>query len=94
MNDKISIRNEIHKFCRNLYKSTIPQPQSKSRNILNVCSEKLSLITISELKHALKQMKNGKSPGDDHITTKMLKLCGTDLMNAIKMILNKFLVEW
>lgn len=41
----------------------------------DVNSEDLPETTIEELELALKQMKNGKAGGDDHILPAMLKEC-------------------
>lgn len=50
-------------------------------------------ISITEIQAALQQMKNRKSPGEDRITSEMLKLGSKTVEQAIKILLNKCLEE-
>lgn len=46
-------------------------------------------ITIDEMRKALKQLRNGKAPGGDHITMEMLKMGGKALEKALCTLLNE-----
>lgn len=93
LSHKEEIAKEIQEFYEKLYKSTIPNPRSYSKHILNIGSEDLPEIIPSEIKVALKQMKNRKAPGEDKITAEMLKMGGSKLEETIRLLLNKCLLE-
>lgn len=52
--------------------------------ITNVGSKE---ITVEKIRKAMKSMKTGKAPGEEHITMKMLKF-GDALETAIQILLN------
>ena len=91
--DKHEIRNEIHKFYEQLYQSVIPNKDRVQKHITNVGSEDMPEISTTEIKYALQQIKNGKSPGEDRITPEMLKMGGKPLVDAVEVLLNKCLME-
>lgn len=100
VSDKGEILKIIEDFYTNLYTSTAPEPEAESKisknghiNILNVGSEDIPEITIEEIKETLKQMKNRKCPGEDQITSEMLKMGGKAVEKAIHILLNKCLQE-
>ena len=56
-------------------------------------SEEIPEISLQEIKYALQKMKNEKSPGEDQITSEMLKTEGKVLKEAVGILLNKCLTE-
>lgn len=94
-------RNEIAKviqeFYLDLYKQTVQPPTADTRRhthpVINVGSEEMPEISISELRTAIGQLKKEKAPGEDGITNEMLKIGGKTLEEAILILLNKCLEE-
>ena len=50
--------------------------------------ERLNEISIEEVEHALKEMKNGKAPGDDELPIEIFMAAGVEGMHWLKIILN------
>lgn len=71
----------------------LPNRIGSTKRILNVSSEDMPEITSSEIKYALQQMKDGKSTGADQITSEILKMGGETLIEAMKVLLNRCLIE-
>ena len=75
-----TIQNRILERCKEyyekLYQSGIgkPLPQPKS------AEDKIPLITASEVRHAIRQLKENKAPGSDNITNDLLKNTGEVLL--------------
>lgn len=68
------IAENVKQFYTSLYTSVRSNSRSKRGIILNVGSGEIPEITAQEINTALKQMKNRKSPGEDKIIGKMLKM--------------------
>jgi len=87
----------IENFYRKLYSTSVPKPDrivnEKRRIILNVDSEEIPEIDRSELRAALRKMKNRKAPGEDRVMSEMLKMGGEPLEEALLILLNKCLRE-
>lgn len=95
----VTNREEILKvvksFYQTLYRSTTNPPTRNEpvKVVMNVGSEELPEISTQELEQALKNMKNGKTPGQDKITAEMVKIGGHSLQKAVLLLLNKCLQE-
>lgn len=90
VHNKYDIIKSIEMFYTGLYSSK-SQKTVKKINIMNVGSEDLPEITEGEISATLKQMKSNRCPGEDQVTTEMLKLGGKTLHKTIKILLNKCL---
>jgi len=92
----IEIAEMIEDFYTNLYKSTTPwtnKDQIDTRTILNVESKNIQGITCDEIRKALKKMRNDECPGEDHITSEMIRFGGKDLEETLQKLFNKCLQE-
>lgn len=88
--EKEEIIKIIENFYGELYESKTSRPQEEySRVITNVGSETIPEITISEIEDALNHMKNGKAPGNDGITCEMIKTGGHQLLETMRILLNR-----
>ena len=84
----------IENLYRTLYTaSPVYKEHSPTKNILNVGSEDIPEITIAEIQAALKQINKQKIPGEDRITSEMLKMGGKIVEQATQILLNKCLKE-
>lgn len=93
ISDKTGIAEHIKRFYTHLYTSTRPDPRATNKVICNVGSEDIPEISKQEIKAALRQMKNRKSPGEDRITCEMLKMGGVVIERSLQILLNKCLLE-
>lgn len=71
MTTKEEIADTIDKFYTDLYSPTLTNPEIRNHR-LNSGPEDLPDITNEEIQKALGQMKNGKCPAEDKITTASL----------------------
>ncbi|KAF2884345.1 hypothetical protein ILUMI_21835 [Ignelater luminosus] len=80
----------IKEFYSFLYasKNQNPDDRETDRNTINLNSNGLR-----EIKQALQQIKNGRSPGKDRITCEMLKYRGGTILGALAILFNKCLVN-
>ncbi|XP_044767130.1 uncharacterized protein LOC123323016 [Coccinella septempunctata] len=93
ISDRTGIAEHIKRFYTHLYTSTRPDPRATNKVICNVGSEDIPEISKQEIKAALRQMKNRKSPGEDRITCEMLKMGGVVIERSLQILLNKCLLE-
>lgn len=95
----ISKRNKlisvVEDYYSKLYTTTITvrTPEQPRPPVINVNSEDIPEISYDEIKLAFSQSKNNKTPGEDDITTEMLKYGGENLLKCIKNILDKCIYE-
>jgi len=89
--EKNEITEIIQNFYQRLYNQSIPSlhhPKKEKQMVRNIGSEELKAIDGPEMRAALNQLKNCKTPGEDRITSEMLKIGGETLENAILVLLN------
>lgn len=79
-----NIVKNIKDLYTNLYTFTKPDPRNTRAAICNVGSEDVPEISRVEVKAALKQLKNRKSPGEDKITCEMLKSGGVAIERSLQ----------
>lgn len=65
------------KKYRDSIKNYIRSAEKSSKIYLNAGLEELLEITVAELRHVLQQIKIGKVPGEDLVTTEMLRMGGS-----------------
>lgn len=91
--DSKNIAEHIESFYTRLYTSIRPDPRTAKTVICNVGSEDVPEISGQEIQAALKQMKNRKSPGEDRVTSEMMKIGGAVVEKSLRILLNKCLRE-
>lgn len=78
--NKSDIVAVIEGFYRRLYSTSIPKPDhmmnERRQSILNMGSEEIPEIGEYELRATLGRMRNNRAPGEDRITSEMLKMRG------------------
>ena len=94
--DRNTILNIAKEFYEDLFSSVRPAPTTTTEQthrdrpiIKNVGSEELPDITEEEVKAAVTDMKNRKSPGEDGVPIEAIKLGGDTLVSAITALFNK-----
>ena len=93
-NNKIVTNNEdilnvCAKFYQDLYSSNSDQSSAIGPHTQN--NEKIPLFVEDEIRNALKSMKANKAPGNDQITSDVIKLGGTQVIKQLKIIFNNIL---
>jgi hypothetical protein len=94
--DRNAILNIAKEFYEDLFSSVRPSPTDASEDrpiIRNVGSEDMPDITVDEVKAAVAEMKNKKSPGEDGVPVEAIKLGGDSLLGAITTLFNQCL-QW
>ena len=95
--DRSAILDIAKEFYEDLFSSKRSNPNSTSDEdrpvIMNVGSEDLPDITVDEVKAAVDEMKNKKSPGEDGVPIEAIKLGGDSLLSAITTLFNQCL-QW
>jgi hypothetical protein len=84
--DKDGISSAVQKFYEELYASRVQVPFE-----LREEPEGCPPFIEAELRNALRDMKTGKAPGEDGITTEMLKFAQEDLLPRLTRMFNRFL---
>ena len=94
--DRSAILNIAKEFYVDLFSSVRPKPTTTTEEnhperpvITNVGSEELPDITVEEVRAALAEMKDRKSPGEDGVPVEAMKLGGDTLLEAVTALFNK-----
>lgn len=97
IHDRNKIIEIIHQYYTNLYQTKEAPPEDIKRRlktkIKNVNSEIQPEISKSEIKKALKELKNNKAPGQDGMTAEMLKNGGKIITNTLYTLMNQIMQE-
>ncbi|KAI8440552.1 hypothetical protein MSG28_001794 [Choristoneura fumiferana] len=91
------ILSEIENFYRQLYAMHASQPDPENEEsratLTRHFTEDLPEVSLNEIAMALRQLKNGKAPGEDGITTELLKSGGKPIMKELRNIFNTVLFD-
>ena len=80
---RVSERNGMEELCRHYYTNLFASRVDVQRPSMCATRKEPLPVLISEVRHAIFQMKNGKAPGSDGITIELLKAGGHDLWKAL-----------
>ena len=87
--DQKQILSICAKFYQDLYSSK--QQNSCNKDATDTDSTKVPLFMETEIEKALKEMKKNKSPGNDQLTSDIIKLGGSEALKQITTIFNNIL---
>lgn len=85
--DRSRILERIHEFYQDLYSSK----ENITEDLTQKNDENVEDFTTREIEHAMQNMKNGKAPGPDNLTTDVLKCGGAVVIEALTKLFNKIL---
>ncbi|KAL0895220.1 hypothetical protein ABMA27_013658 [Loxostege sticticalis] len=87
-----AILAEVESFYQKLYASHAPKPPPDANDpratLTRHFTDDLPEVDEDEIGRALKQLQNGKAPGEDGITTELLKAGGTPMLKILKELFN------
>ena len=94
---KAEVMEEIERFYGQLYASVAKPAGSAATDprakLTRHFTEDIPEISLYEIRMALKQLKNNKAPGDDGITSELLKAGGTPVLKVLQKLFNTVLLE-
>lgn len=95
--ERPAILRAVEEFYHKLYSSQteelIPSNSDPRAKLIRHLTEDLPDISIYEIKNALKKMKSGKTPGEDGITSELLKYGGKAILKQLQVLFNKVIHE-
>ncbi|XP_065439267.1 uncharacterized protein LOC135981307 [Chrysemys picta bellii] len=78
-------------ICRDFYTQLFASCIAVPMPSLQQTDEHILTVLISEIRHAVHQMKEGKSPGKDGLTAEVLKVGGQELWKALAQRFSRYL---
>lgn len=94
---KLAVLSEVESFYGDLYASHASRPDPENEDprakLTRHFTEDLPEVSIDEIGMALRQLKNGKAPGEDGVTTELLKAGGKPVLKALQKLFNAVLFE-
>ncbi|KAL0882361.1 hypothetical protein ABMA27_000862 [Loxostege sticticalis] len=92
-----AILAEVESFYQKLYASHAPKPPPDANDpratLTRHFTDDLPEVDEDEIERALKQLQNGKAPGEDGITTELLKAGGTPMLRVLERYLQNIGLE-
>ena len=96
VSSKPVILRELESVYGQLYTSSqqpvINRPNDPRAKLTRHYTEDIPDISLYEIRMALKQLKNNKAPGEDGITTELLKAGGTPVLKVLQRLFNSVLL--
>ena len=95
--DCAEISKIVEDYYANLYKPIVseplPDPKDPSAKLAKHLTQDLPDFSLYEIKNALKQMKNEKVPGQNGVTSELLKYGGKPVLMRLQLLFNKGIHE-
>lgn len=96
ISSKPEILGEFEKFYGQLYTASqgpVPSTSDARARLTRHYTEDIPDVSLYEIRTALKQLKNNKAPGEDGITTELLKAGGTPVLKVVQKLFNSVIRE-